>query len=87
MTFNLVNAASHRYVVQKSKRSNQGGGKDLVVFCGDQKQILLIAWSQYNWPLKILGWFRYCSVWFVDPTFPESKFKLLKLCMKLLTLD
>jgi len=30
---------------------------------------------------------RYCCVWFADPTFPESKSKvLLKLCVKILTL-
>ena len=37
--------------------------------------------------LRILGWLCYCCVWFVDPTFPDSKSKvLLELCMKLLTL-
>jgi len=43
--------------------------------------------SKYLALTKIFGWLRNCCVCFLDPTFLESKTKvLLKLCVKLLTL-
>jgi len=70
-------------------RHNQGGANPLnfqhvLLFCalrgGDTNQILLSAYLlkvKIFAPPKISGWLRYCWLYFVDPTFPESKSKVL----------
>jgi len=100
---NFENNASHKYLVQKSKiiwmaRSDLTEHSFLVLIQKWHRlnSVLKIPvanvcrlnnWANSSWAWQVCALLSFNCVWFVAPTSPESKSKvLLKLCMKLLTI-
>ena len=98
--FNSENAASHKYVVHTPKSllmaRSEMTGCYFLLSKNHINSILKIPVANfcrfittYTYPGHgrcVASW-NFNSVWFVDPTFPESNSKvILKVCMKLLAL-